>query len=198
MVMMSPQSATTNSAPAESRTSRIAQDMTARRPLGVGVGGKAELRLGDAHREVAATQILQLRELVANRFVGLDVAGAIDALGDGADLVNERHLVGIEQAELCASVFGQVNDRMGQFDRPLAALRPMVGDDRLDAFGRAQFLQLFVFFRSIGAETVDRDHRRHAELPDIGEMAREIGEALFECPDILFAQCRKRHAAMHL
>ena len=60
IVMMSPQIATTNSAPADSRTSRTADHVAARRPLGVGVGRKAELGLGDAHREMAEALILNL------------------------------------------------------------------------------------------------------------------------------------------
>ena len=87
---------------------------------------------------------------------------------------------------------------MGEFDRPLTSFRPMIGDDRLDAFGRAQLLKSFVFAGGVSAEAVDRDDRRHAELADIGKMAGEIGKAFFECLDILLTQRIKSHAAMHL
>ena len=52
--------------------------------------------------------------------------------------------------------------------------------------------------RGVGAEAVDRHHRRHTELADIGEMAGEIGKALFERGDIFLAQRIERDAAMHL
>src|SRR6266849_5202904 len=100
------------------------------RALGVGVGGKAVLRLGDAYREMAKPGLLQLGEPVFDRLVGGDVAGAIDLLGDRLDLVAQRHLVGIEKAELGAAAFGELDDGVGQLGGALAALRPMVGDDR--------------------------------------------------------------------
>ena len=74
----------------------------------------------------------------------------------------------------------------------------MVGDDRLHSFGRAQLLKLAMLARGVGAEAVDRNHGGHAELADIGEMAREIGKSLFERGDVFLAQCIERHAAVHL
>src|SRR5437016_11326202 len=44
--------------------------------------------------------LLELAELVAHRLVGGNVLGAVDFLGDGADLFQERHLVRIEQFQL--------------------------------------------------------------------------------------------------
>ena len=52
--------------------------------------------------------------------------------------------------------------------------------------------------RGVGAEAVDRHHRRHAELAQIGEMAGEVGKAAFERRDVFLAQRVARHAAMHL
>jgi hypothetical protein len=43
---------------------------------------------------------LEIRELVAHRLVGGRVLGATDLLGDGADLLGQRHVVGIEQLRL--------------------------------------------------------------------------------------------------
>ena len=87
IVMMSPQIATTNSAPADSRTSRTASDVAARRPLGVGVGGKAVLGLGDAHREMAEA----LPPATARSWSRTDLSAsmslrAVDPLRDRADL----------------------------------------------------------------------------------------------------------------
>src|SRR6266436_6323571 len=52
-------------------------DVVARRALGVGVGREAELRLGDAYRQMAEAVRLELGEAVAHRLVGGDVLGAI-------------------------------------------------------------------------------------------------------------------------
>ena len=100
MVMMSPQTTTTNSAPADSRTSRIGMVIAGRRALGVGIGREAVLRLGDADRELAEAFLLELGEAVAHALVGGDVVGAVDLLRDGACLVPQRHVVGIERLEL--------------------------------------------------------------------------------------------------
>ncbi len=59
MVMMSPQIATTKPAPADSRTSRTGRVKPSGAPITVGSDGEAVLRLGDAHRHVAETGLLE-------------------------------------------------------------------------------------------------------------------------------------------
>src|SRR5260370_179433 len=65
-----------------------------------GVGREGVVGLGDAHRQLAVAHRLELGELVAHRLVGGDVFRAIDLPGDGTDLVEQRHVVRIEQLEL--------------------------------------------------------------------------------------------------
>ncbi len=155
------------------------------RALGVRVGGKAVLGLGDAHREIAKPGFLQFVEAVFDGAVAGDVAGAIDLLGDRLDLVAQRHLIGIENAELGAAAFGELDDGVGKLRRAFAAARPMVGDHRLDPHPGAQLLQPAKLGFGIGAEAVDRDHRRNPEPAQVFERALQIGEALFDGRDIL-------------
>ena len=103
MVMISPQITTTKPAPAESRTSRTGTRVPGRRAAPVRVGGEAVLGLGHADRQVAVALLLPLLELVADRLVGEHLVGAVDALGDGLDLLEERHLGRVERRELRAS-----------------------------------------------------------------------------------------------
>jgi hypothetical protein len=71
--------------------------------------------------------ILQLAELVADRLAGLDITSTIKTLGNGADLFQQRHLVGVEKLEFCGSAFGEVDDLAGEFDGTLSTLCPVVG-----------------------------------------------------------------------
>src|SRR5712675_794437 len=96
-----------------------------------------------------------------------DVAGAIDLLRDGLDLVAKRHLVGIEKLELGLAAVGELDDRAREIRRALAAARPMIGDDRLDAFLGAQFLEAAELGLGIGAEAVDRYHRPHTDTAQV-------------------------------
>ena len=137
MVMISPQITTRNSAPPESRTSRIGTTW----PLG------APFRLGSVEKLywVLATQIgkwpkpcvLQLLELGAHPLVGDHVLGAVDLGRDRAHLVPERHLVGIEVAEAAAVERGraveQAHDVRGERLGAGRAVGPVRAHDRLDA-----------------------------------------------------------------
>ena len=50
----------------------------------------------------------------------------------------------------------------------------------------------------VGGEVVDADHRRHAELLHVLDMAAEIGAALLHRLDVLLAEVFLLHAAVHL
>ena len=50
----------------------------------------------------------------------------------------------------------------------------------------------------VGIEVVDRDHRRHAELLDVLDVAAEIGAALLHRLDVLLAEVFLLDAAIHL
>src|ERR1700716_3029301 len=102
--------------------------MVARRALGVRIGRKAVLGLGDAYRKMAETGFLQFGQPVLGGLLAGDVAGPVDLLRDRLDLVAQRHLVGIEKPEIGLAAVGERDDGAGEIRRPLAAARPMVGD----------------------------------------------------------------------
>src|SRR6266700_920466 len=103
------------------------QHMNARRALDIRIGRKAILGLSDAYWQMPETLVLQRSEAVYYRFVGLDGGGTVEPLRNRAELVPERHLVRIKQAELGLPVLGKSDDGARETDRSLAAARPMVG-----------------------------------------------------------------------
>src|SRR5271155_6119099 len=113
---------------------------------------------------MAEALLLEIGELVLDALIGLDVAGAIEALRDRSHLLPKRHVVRIEILELRLPAIGKSNPGPRQIARPLAAMRPVIGDDRLDPLAPAQLLQPVEFRRGVGAEAIDRDDHRYAKL----------------------------------
>src|SRR3546814_9178625 len=97
--------------------------MVFRRALEVGVGREAVLRLGDADRKPAVAGLLVVAELIADLLVRDDVLGAVDRAGDGPHLVPERHVVGVERAELRGAALRETDDLAGEGFRSLSAVR---------------------------------------------------------------------------
>src|SRR5207237_10872747 len=117
-----------------------------------------------AHRKMAEALLLEIGELVLYALVGLDVAGAVEALRDRPHLLPQRHVVRIEILELRLAAIGERDDGPRQIARPLAAMRPVIGDNCLHVLACAELLQMVDLPRGGGAEAVDRDDRRNAEL----------------------------------
>src|SRR6266849_8657382 len=138
-------------------------DVIAGRALGVGIGREAELGLGDADRYLAKAHRLELRELVAHGLGHVDVLGAVDLAGDGADFLQQRHVVGIEQLHLALAALDDLYHRARHVGGALATLGPMIGHHRLDAELGAGRLHQGNLGIGVGAEAVDRDHRYQAE-----------------------------------
>jgi hypothetical protein len=113
---------------------------------------------------MAEALLLEIGELVLDALVRLDVAGAVEALCDRSHLFPERHIVRIEVLELRLPAIGERDHGPSQIARSLAAMRPVIGDDRLDTLAGAELLQPVELRRSVGAEAIDRDDRRYAEL----------------------------------
>ena len=166
MVMISPQIATTKPAPATSRTSRTGTMWPVGAPSRSGSVGEAILRLGHADRQLAVAGGLDRWSSVAALPVGDDVGGAVDRGGDGADLVGERHVVGVERREAGA----RRADRSATDDAAASSSAP--------APPSAQWRQTTastpncaladrrrggVLGLGVGGELVDRDDHRHAE-----------------------------------
>ena len=113
---------------------------------------------------MAEALLLEIGELVLDAFVGFDIAGAVEALCDRSHLLPERHIVRIEVLELRLPAVGERDHGPRQIARPLAAMRPVIGDNCLHVLACAELLQVVELRRGVGAEAVDRDDRRHAEL----------------------------------
>jgi hypothetical protein len=134
MVMISPQIATMKPAPADSRTSRTGTVWPVGAPRRFGSVVKRILRLGHADRQVAVARGFPGLQLVADALVGDHLIGAVDALGDGLDLLEQRHVVGIERREVAAADLGQLDHLVARSSMPFAPnLGPVLAQDRLGA-----------------------------------------------------------------
>ena len=74
----------------------------------------------------------------------------------------------------------------------------MLAQDRLLAHRGDIILHRLDLGVGVGIEMVDGDHRRHAELPDVLDVAAEIGAALLHRLDVLLAEVFLLDAAVHL
>jgi hypothetical protein len=105
------------------------------------------------------------------------VVGAIDLLRDGADLLEQRHLVRIEQLQVRLALVADLHHRPCDIRRALAAHRPVIGHQRLDAERLALLLHQLDLGVGVGREAVDRDDRRQAELLDVLDVALQVRHA---------------------
>ena len=93
--------------------------------FGVRVRGEAILGLRHAGRELAVTAGLQVCELPCHAGVEGDVLGAVDFLGNGADLLFKLHVVRIEWFELGLAVIRQPHGVLSQLLCAGTAIGPM-------------------------------------------------------------------------
>src|SRR5207247_10934204 len=117
--------------------------------------------------------------------------------GDGADLVDQRHVVRIQQFQLAPALLGHADDRARDVGRALAALGPVIGQHRLDPeLGAAppDDVDLGV---GVGAEAIDGDDRGEAEFLYVLDVALEIGHAGFQRLQILGLEVLLLDPAMH-
>jgi large subunit ribosomal protein L10 len=157
----------------------------ARPALEVRVMAQRQLCLGHAHRQAGEALRGELLDLLGRLGRDGDVARAVDAGGDGLDLLAHRGVVGIELREGVRLLAG-LDDRLGQ----LGGARAAAGEAVVDLGGEAAGLhrqpshQLHLLV-GVAGPPVDRDHARHAELAHDPEVAAEVrgtrlqrGEAL--------------------
>src|SRR5204862_2058969 len=136
----------------------------------------------------AEARLLQFGEAGLDGGLAGDIAGPVDLLRDRLDLVAQRHRIRVQELELGLAAVGELDDGAGEIGCPLAAAGPVVSDYRLDTFLGAQLLEPAELGIGIGAEAIDRHHRRYAEPPQILEMALQIGKALLNRRDILLLE----------
>ena len=191
MVMISPQITTMKPAPAASRTSRTGTPKPVGRAAQLRVGGEGVLGLGHADRQVAVAGLLPGVQLGADAGVGQDLVGAVDALGDGLDLLEERHVVGIEHVELRGPGVRELRHPGGELGDALRALGPVAADDRLGAVGGDVGADGVDLRLGVAVEVVERHHRRHAEGADVGDVPAEVGAALRHRRHVLGCRARR-------
>jgi hypothetical protein len=159
MVMISPQITTTKPAPADRRTSRTGNAMAGRRAAQVRIGREGILRLGHADRQVAVA--LRLPRPSADRGPSCRRSPRRRgrSLGDRLDLLEQRHLVGIERRELRLAAFGELDDLVASSSMPSRALGPVLAQDRLGALLGHIVLDRLDLGVGVGDEMVDRRPR---------------------------------------
>ena len=161
--------------------------MTRRCATQVGVRRETVLRLGDADREVTIV-LLQGVDLIAHLLIGDHLFRPIQGGRDRADLVPQGHLVGIERMEFGFVLFDLRHDRPRKIFGTSPAVTPVIRLDSLDAQLSAFLLDQFHFRRSVGRELVDRDHRFHAEMRDVRDMAFQVNKASLQGFEIFARQ----------
>ena len=128
-----------------------------RPPFEPGIGRERVLGLGDADGQVAVAFVLQPPELAPQQLVAHDVVGAVDRLGDGADLVPQPHVVGIEQLKVALRVFGYLHHGAGEVFGTCAAEGVVMRGDDFDAEVGALVADALDFGVGVGGKGVDRD-----------------------------------------
>ncbi len=168
------------------------------RALGVRIGRERVLRLGDADGQLAEAHLFPRLELILHRLVGGCVVGAVDFLRDGADLLEQRHVVGIEQLQVRLALVADFHNRFGDVRRAFAAHRPVIGHQRLDAKRLALFPDQRDLGIGVGREAIDRDDSRQTEFLDVLDVALKIAHAALERLQVFLLQIAFRDAAVHL
>ena len=91
-----------------------------------------------------------------------------------------------------------VQQRLGELERAVATLAPHVRLSQRDALGLCPVLQKLQLGLGIGGETIERDHRGHAELAHVFHVALEVDNALLQRGDVLVRKLRLGHARVVL
>src|SRR6056297_3101134 len=172
--------------------------MPGRRAAQRRIGREAVLRLGHADRQVAIALIFPEPQLVADLLVGQNLVGAVDALGDALDLLEEAELVLVERGELRGAAVGHLGDLRGQLGRAFRAQLPVAADDGFRALRDNVVLHGLDLGLSVMHEMVDRHDDRHAEGLEVADVATEVGAALVHGLHVLLAEIGLGHTAVHL
>ena len=198
MVITSPVTTTTNSAPADKRNSRTGTICPVGAPRFDAIGRERILRLGHAHWQVAEARRFEILELRLDACIAGDVCGAIDFGRDGVDLVAQLHVVRIKRLEVGFAFVDDGNDVMGERFRACAAIGPVRAHERFRAHAFGGLHHFLNFSFRIGDELVDRDDGRNAELIDVLDVALEVVAALGNGGRVLVLQVVLGDAAVHL
>ena len=156
------------------------------------------LRLGDADRQVAKAVGLPAGQLVTHGTRRLDMVGAVDAFGDGLDLVEEGHVVRIQSPEVCGLFRKRRRHDPGEGFGALAAIGPMRAERDGHANLRAIGFDHSDLGRRVLGEVIDRDHDGQPVLLQVFDMAAQIGETRLKGCNIFRTEAVLGEAAMQL
>ena len=195
--MMSPQTATMNSAPAERITSRMLTTWPVGAPAG-SVRRERVLRFRHANRQVTVAVGFEVLQLIADGRIRADVLCAVQACRDRLDLVPQRHVVGVERFEVGLTALADLDDVPGQILGTLSAVGPVCARERPRTGALRDLYHRFHLRIGIRDEAVDGDHRLDTELAHVLDVALQVLRALADGLDVLSLQVLLRNAAVHL
>ena len=162
------------------------------------VGGEGVLRLGDADRQVAVAHLLQFLDLLADLGARRDLRCPVDAGGDGAHLVPQRGVIGVDEGEF-ARRLAQLDDLAGERLGACPAIRPVGGEDHIRAGLGHEALEQVDLGIGVGGEAVDgHDAVDAVYIADVLDVALEVDDALLERLEVLVGDRREVCAAMVL
>lgn len=126
-----------------------------------------------------------------------DAARAVDASGDGGELLHDRGGGLVKEGE-GGGLGGQViEQRLGEINRALATGTKDVGDGAGDATGGAEGLDEVVIGGVVGVKLVEGHDDRAVELGGGVEMSGEVFEAFFEGGGVGLGEGVKGGATVH-
>ena len=169
--------------------------------------GQAVLGLGHAHGQVAEAHVLVELEALGGGGLVVHPVRAVDPGGDRLDLVAQRHVVGVQQAEVGAPLLGRGPDRAGQVLGAGAAVGEVARDHGIPGAGRERDLaDRRDLVGGVGREDVDRHDHRHAERAHVLDLLGEVDAAPPDALGVVLEQRRVErlaghdpaHAAVHL
>ena len=172
--------------------------MAGRRAAQVRVCAEAVLGLGHADRQIAISGLFPLAKLVTDALVGEHLVGAVDALCDGLDLFEQRHVVGIDRREVADLGISDLGNPHGQFFGTLAAKLPVTRDDRLAALLGNIVLKCLHLGIGVAEEVIDGNHDRNTKALEVLNMSAKVGAAGFNSGDILGTEIGTGDTTIHL
>ena len=162
------------------------------------IGGQRKLRLGHANWVIPIAGLLEPLEFLDNLVLGHNVVAAVDFLDDGANLLQERHVVGIEDLEVRLAGLDGLEDDLRKLNCALATLGKMRGrGDRHAKFATtlADGLHLRLGVR---AEDVDRDDDRQTKHLEVFDVLGHVVQAALHRRDIRLGEVRRLDVAVEL
>ena len=150
-----------------------------------------------ADGQVAVAQFFQILQGLARFVAERNVRRAVEFLRDGADFFHERQVVRIKRGAAACTLFAGVDDCAGERFAAFTAMRPHFAQGDFHAAFGTGFFDERQFGIAVALEAVDGDDDRQAEYVfQVGNVAQQVGQALFQGLDVFFAQVFFRHAAV--